>query len=145
MREVIRSALMPCSPQQMFDVVNDVEQYPGFLPWCVSSEVLESTPETMVARLVLAKGGLRQSFTTRNRLQPPEQIEISLVDGPFSMLEGRWQFKQLGPDGCKVDMTLRFDFDSKVMNATLGKVFNAAADRLVDAFCGQAELRYGKG
>jgi ribosome-associated toxin RatA of RatAB toxin-antitoxin module len=142
MREVVRSALMPCTAQQMFDVVNDVEQYPKFLPWCVSTEVLESTPDLMVGRLVLAKGGIRQSFSTRNTLHAPTRIDISLVEGPFSTLEGSWNFKPLGEDGCKVDMTLRFDFDSRVMNATLGKVFNSAADRLVDAFCERADVLY---
>ena len=143
MREVVRSALIPCSAQQMFDVVNDVEQYPNFLPWCVSSEVLESNQNLMVARLVLAKGGIRQSFSTRNKLQAPTRIDISLVEGPFSTLEGQWNFKQLGDDGCKVDMTLRFDFDSRIMNVALGKLFNAAADKLVDAFCEQAYKIYG--
>jgi ribosome-associated toxin RatA of RatAB toxin-antitoxin module len=126
----------------MFDVVNDVEQYPKFLPWCVSSEVIESNAELMVARLVLAKGGIRQSFSTRNTLQAPTRIDIALMAGPFSTLEGQWNFTQLGEDGCKIDMRLRFDFDSRVMNAALGKVFNSAADRLVDAFCEQAAQLY---
>jgi len=133
---------MPCTAQQMFDVVNDVEQYPKFLPWCVSSEVIESNPYLMVARLVLAKGGIRQSFSTHNTLQAPTRISIALVEGPFSTLEGQWDFKQLGDDGCKVDMRLRFDFDSRVMNVTLGKVFNSAADKMVDAFCEQAGRLY---
>lgn len=143
MREVIRSALMSCTAQQMFDVVNDVEQYPKFLPWCVSSEVLESSEHLMVARLVLAKGGIRQSFSTRNKLQAPTRIDISLVEGPFSIFEGQWNFNPLGDDGCKVEMILKFDFDSALMNATLGKVFNTAADKLVDAFCEQADMIYG--
>jgi ribosome-associated toxin RatA of RatAB toxin-antitoxin module len=144
MREVVRSALMSCTAQQMIDVVNDVEQYPKFLPWCVSSEILESTSDLMVARLVLAKGGIRQSFSTRNRLDVPTRIDISLDEGPFSTLEGRWSFSPLGEEGCKVDMTLRFDFDSRVMNVTLGKVFSSAADRLVDAFCERADMLYGR-
>ena len=144
MREVVRSALMPCTAQQMFDVVNDVEQYPKFLPWCVSSEILESNPDMMLARLVLAKGKIQQSFSTRNELQTPTRIDISLIDGPFSTLEAQWNFKQLGDDGCKVDMTMRFEFDSRVMNATLGKLFNSAADRMVGAFCERAEKIYGK-
>ena len=142
MREVVRSALMPFSAEQMFDVVNDVEDYPEFLPWCVSSEILQSTSDLMIARLELAKGGIRQSFSTRNSLEFPSRIDISLVEGPFAMLEGHWKFKQLGEDGCRVDMTLRFDFDNRVMNATLGKVFNSAADKLVDAFCERAGKRY---
>lgn len=144
MRQVERSALVPYSAVQMFEVVNDVASYPAFLPWCVASELLESSSSVIVARLDLAKGRIRQSFTTRNELDPPNHISISLVAGPFSLLKGEWHFKQLGDEGCKVEMNLKFDFDNRLMNATLGKVFSAAADRLVDAFCERADVLYGE-
>lgn len=144
MREVVRSALMPYSAAQMYEVVNNVVDYPRFLPWCVSSEIVTSSSEEMVARLYLAKGRIRQSFTTRNELDAPHHIHISLVEGPFSLLEGDWHFSQLGDDGCKIDMRLKFDFDNRLMNATLGKVFSAAVDKLIDAFCERADERYGR-
>lgn len=144
MRQVERSALVPYSAVQMFEVVNDVASYPAFLPWCVASELLESSSSVIVARLDLAKGRIRQSFTTRNELDPPNHISMSLVEGPFSLLKGEWHFKQLGDEGCKVEMNLKFDFDNRLMNATLGKVFSAAADRLVDAFCERADVLYGE-
>lgn len=143
MREVARSALMPYSAAQMFDVVNDVASYPVFLPWCVASEVLESSSSVVIARLDLAKGRIKQSFITRNELVAPQCISMSLVEGPFSMLKGEWRFSQLGEDGCKIEMNLRFDFDNRLMNVTLGKVFSVAANNLVDAFCERADVLYG--
>jgi len=134
---------MPYSAKQMFDVVNDVASYPAFLPWCVASELLESSSTVIVARLELAKGRIRQSFTTRNELDSPNHMSMSLVEGPFSMLQGEWYFTQLGSEGCKIEMNLRFDFDNRLMNATLGKVFSLAADKLVDAFCERADVLYG--
>lgn len=144
MREVVRSALMPYSVAQMYEIVNNVTDYPRFLPWCVNSEIVTSSFEEMVARLYLAKGGIWQSFTTRNKLDAPHHIHISLVDGPFALLEGDWHFTQLGDDGCKIDMNLKFDFDNRLMNAALGKVFTAAVDKLVDAFCERADELYDR-
>jgi ribosome-associated toxin RatA of RatAB toxin-antitoxin module len=143
MREVQRSALVPYSAKQMFDVVNDVVSYPAFLPWCVDVKLLASSSTVIVARLDLAKGRIRQSFSTRNELDSPNHISMSLVEGPFSLLKGEWHFTQLGDEGCKVEMNLRFDFNNRLMNATLGKVFSVAADRLVDAFCERADVLYG--
>ncbi len=143
MKEVHRSALMPYTAQQMFDIVNDVRAYPEYLPWCRSSEILEESDDFMVARLDIAKGGLHQSFSTRNELKPPERIRIFLEEGPFTALEGDWRFLALGDDGCRVDMKLSFSMDGRLMKAVLGKVFSAAADTLVDAFCERAHRVYG--
>ncbi|MBQ62698.1 MAG: ubiquinone-binding protein [Gammaproteobacteria bacterium] len=144
MQEVVRSALMPYSATQMFDVVNDVLAYPSFLPWCVGSEIISATDTEFVARLDLARAGMRQSFSTRNELDVPHHMHISLVEGPFSMLEGDWHFHQLGDDGCKVEMNIRFDFNKRLMNAALGKVFSAAVERLVSAFCERADDLYAR-
>ena len=112
MKSVARSALLPYSTQQMFDVVNNVEAYPDFLPWCESSEVLEASEKSLTARLCIAKGGVKQSFVTRNDLNPPDHMHLQLVEGPFRILEGDWQFKPLGDDGCRIEMNLRFEMDS---------------------------------
>jgi len=143
MRIVNRSALVPHSPRQMYDIINDVVRYPQFLPWCVGSHVLESTDEVLVARLDLARAGLSQSFTTRNRLSPPHGMTLELVDGPFSLLAGRWSLQPLGDEGCKVNMELRFEFNSHLINATLGRVFTNATDQMVDAFCRRADALHG--
>lgn len=142
MKKVSRSALLPYSAEQMFDLVNDVASYPEFLPWCSESQVLASSESEMLATLTVSKAGVSHSFTTRNQLDEPSSIRLSLVDGPFSSLEGRWQFSQLGGDGCKTEMDLKFDFNSTLLNATFGKVFSQAADTMVDAFCERAAEVY---
>lgn len=142
MKHVERSALLPYTPSQMFAVVNDVQSYSAFLPWCDASEVLEENDKEMVARLSIARAGLRQSFTTRNRLAPPAEIRMNLVDGPFSSLCGRWTFSAMGDDGCKIEMHLSFDFNNSLIDAALSKVFESAIDTLVDAFCERADTLY---
>ena len=142
MKEISRSALLPFSAKQMFDVVNDVGSYQDYLPSCSRSEVIESSPEFMVARLTLTKAGVSQQFTTRNNLVGLERIDLQLVDGPFTSLNGFWLFSQLGNDGCKTEMNLAFDFNSRMLNATFGKVFEQVADSLVEAFCDRAKVLY---
>ena len=143
MRKVNRTALMPYSAAEMFDVVNDVSAYHEFLPWCISSEILREEPGAMIARLGLAKGGVTQGFTTRNKFFFPDSIHMELEEGPFSKLSGVWTFKQLGEDGCRIEMNLQFDFDSRLFNMTLARVFSLAADKMVDAFCERADVVYG--
>jgi ribosome-associated toxin RatA of RatAB toxin-antitoxin module len=143
MKEISRSALLPYSAKQMYDIVKDVGQYQNYLPSCSNSEVLESTSNSMLARLTLTKAGVSHSFTTRNRLLGNNRIELQLVEGPFTSLNGHWTFSQLGSDGCKTEMYLKFDFNSRMLNATFGKVFEQVADSLVEAFCDRAKGVYG--
>ena len=140
---VSREALLPYSAQQMYDVVNDVAAYPEFLPWCIGAAVLESLPERITAQVDVEMGGLRQSFTTRNSLQVGAEIRLELVDGPFSRLQGRWRFRNLGDAGCKVSLELSFSFGSPLIASTFGKVFGIAANQMVDAFRTRAEALYG--
>ncbi len=142
MKHVERSALLPYSPQQMFDIVNDVGSYPAFLPWCDSSRVLEQSDHEMVAEISVAKAGIQQSFVTRNQLSAPDSIRMALEDGPFSSLEGSWTFEAMGDAGCKVQMSLTFDFNSKLMHKALGAVFESAVETMVDAFCSRADELY---
>jgi ribosome-associated toxin RatA of RatAB toxin-antitoxin module len=142
MRTVKRSALVPYSTAQMYHIINDIGRYPDFLPWCVGSEILVASESELVARLDLARGGLSQSFTTRNRLSPPHGVTLELVDGPFTALSGAWALQALGEDGCKISMQLQFEFNSRVMNAALGQVFTGAVDKMVEAFCQRAEQLY---
>lgn len=127
----------------MFDLVNDVARYPEFLPWCTSGEVLSGSSDEITARLEISGVGIRQQFTTRNHLRRPYSMSLSLVDGPFRSLEGAWQFTQLGESGCKVALSLEFEVSSGLMNLALEKLFDAAAERLVDAFCDRAAECYG--
>ena len=143
MRRIDRSALVPYSAKIVFDVVNDVESYPSFLPWCSGSEVLCRSSYEVVARLYVSGVGMEKSFTTRNRLYSPDRIDLDLVEGPFKDLDGSWCFTPISDLGCKIEMSLIFEFDSSLLNAAFAKVFIPAADKLVDAFCGRVEQLHG--
>lgn len=138
-----RSALLPYPAQALFDLVNDVASYPQFLPWCSSSEVLSADAQEMRATLTVAKGGLSQRFMTRNRLVAGASIEMQLEEGPFSQLHGLWEFKALGDKACKISLDMTFDYAGPLVKATLGPLFNQAANTLVDAFCQRAKQLYG--
>ncbi|MDP9942179.1 type II toxin-antitoxin system RatA family toxin [Ectopseudomonas alcaliphila] len=138
-----RSALLPYPAQALFDLVNDVVSYPQFLPWCRSSEVLEVSETHMLASLEVAKGSIGQRFVTRNVLQPGQRIEMNLQEGPFTSLNGVWEFKALGDKACKISLDLTFDYAGPLVRATLGPLFNQAANTMVDAFCQRAKQLYG--
>lgn len=138
-----RSALLPYPAQALFDLVNDVASYPQFLPWCRASEVLEVSETHMLASLEVAKGSIGQRFVTRNVLLPGQRIEMNLQEGPFTSLHGVWEFKALGDKACKISLDLTFDYAGSLVRATLGPLFNQAANTMVDAFCQRAKQLYG--
>ena len=138
-----RSALLPYPAKALFDLVNDVASYPQFLPWCSASEVLEVSETHMLASLEVAKGGIGQRFVTRNALLPGQRIEMNLQEGPFTSLNGVWEFKALGDKACKISLDLTFDYAGPLVRATLGPLFNQAANTMVDAFCQRAKQLYG--
>jgi len=134
LRVVNRSALVPYSPRLAFETVDDIEAYSEFLPWCSESRVLDRTDSEVIATLVLSASGIDQAFTTQNRLTRYQNIELSLLDGPFSQLHGQWSFEPLGQDGCKMELVLSFEFSNPIVDRTFGRLFGGAADRLVSAF-----------
>ncbi|UFQ96910.1 type II toxin-antitoxin system RatA family toxin [Pseudomonas wenzhouensis] len=138
-----RSALLPYPAQALFDLVNDVASYPQFLPWCRASEVLEVSETHMLASLEVAKGSIGQRFVTRNVLLPGQRIEMNLQEGPFTSLNGVWEFKALGDKACKISLDLTFDYAGPLVRATLGPLFNQATNTMVDAFCQRAKQLYG--
>lgn len=138
-----RSALLPYPAQALYDLVNDVARYPEFLPWCSEAEIIESTPEQMRASLSIAKAGLSQRFVTRNELTPGSRIVMNLEEGPFTQLHGIWEFKALTAAACKISLDLSFDYSGQLVKATLGPLFNQAANTMVDAFCERAKALYG--
>ncbi|MDA9296227.1 type II toxin-antitoxin system RatA family toxin [Porticoccaceae bacterium] len=144
MNKVQRSALVMYSDQAMFDLVNDVGNYPKFMDGCQSAEVLEQSDTGMVARLDLKKAGVKTSFMTRNSLSAPDTIEMSLEDGPFKTLRGVWHFKALTPGACKVSLDLEFEFNSMAMGMAASKLFSSMANDLVDSLCRRADQVYGK-
>lgn len=142
MTQVDRSALVLHTAEEMFDLINDVERYPEFLPWCAKTEVVSRSAEELVATLYLSKGGLNYSFTTRNQLNRPLQMTLELEEGPFSQLSGIWDFKVLSEEACKVSLSLQFDFSGKIASFAMSKVFNQVATTLVDAFVNRADQIY---
>jgi len=140
-----KSALVLYSTADMYALVSDIEAYPRFLPWCRTTEILSRHGDELRVRIdMLLKGGVRKTFTTRNRLQPDERIEIHLLDGPFLKLEGLWRFEPLRADACKVSLDMDFEFSSSVLRATIGPVFKQIANSMVDAFCKRAVDLYGR-
>jgi ribosome-associated toxin RatA of RatAB toxin-antitoxin module len=147
MKTVHKSVLIWYSPAEMYALVTDVASYPQFLPWCDKTSVLDETEGGMTAKIGIAFVGLKHSFTTRNRHEPGRKVSIELVDGPFSMLDGQWEFSPLGDASqraCKIDFTLRYDFDSAALAALVGPVFDKIAGSLVDAFVKRASQVYGE-
>ena len=146
MKSVQKSVLIWHSAQEMFALVADVARYPEFLPWCSEGAVIERTADGMVARVGMSIGGFKKSFTTRNVHVPDQSIHLQLVDGPFSQLEGCWNFKAVG-DGsqraCKIDFSLHYGFSSSTLAALVGPVFDKIAGSLVDAFVKRADQVYG--
>lgn len=146
MKSVHKSVLIWHSPAEMFALVSDVTQYPQFLPWCNEGVVLEHTPDGMLARIGMSIGGFKKTFSTRNTHVPDRRIHLELVDGPFSRLDGTWDFKPVG-DGsqkaCKIEFTLNYAFASSTLAALVGPVFDKIASTFVDAFVKRAEQVYG--
>lgn len=140
---VKKSALVTYSAQRMFDLVYHVENYPQFLPWCDSAQVLSETDEKICGRIQVARLGIHQTFSTCNRFVRHSRMDIELLDGPFRKLHGGWRFTELRPDACKVELELEFEFSGRLIDKAFGPVFNQIANTLVDAFCKRAEEVYG--
>jgi ribosome-associated toxin RatA of RatAB toxin-antitoxin module len=144
MTSLSKSALVPYSPAEMFALVDDVERYPEFLPWCNGAEVLRRSGDEVRASISLSKGGVDKIFTTCNRTQKNKMIEMRLEEGPFKHLHGYWRFEPLGEAGCKVSLDLEFEFSSRVLGMMIGPVFNQVANSLVDSFQKRAVDLYGR-
>ncbi len=144
MPKVSRTALIPFSAEQLYQLVLDVNAYPEFLPWCKEAKEISRTNVQQVASLLLSKGAIRQSFTTKNQLTENQVIRMTLVDGPFKRLDGGWTFESLGDLGCKVSFNIEFEFSSRLLSLTVGPVFDRICGTLVDAFVARAKQVYGK-
>ncbi|RKF17507.1 type II toxin-antitoxin system RatA family toxin [Alginatibacterium sediminis] len=142
MQQVQRSALVGFSAQQMYNLVNKVEDYPKFLPGCVDSKVIEHDQRSMLAEVSIAKAGIRNAFVTRNQLSPDESIVMHLDKGPFKSLLGEWRFEALDEQACKVILDLKFEFSNKLVAAAFGKVFSELANNMVKAFTQRAKEVY---
>ena len=127
----------------MFDLVNDVEAYPGFLPWCESATVEHASADRLEATLHVGVGPVRKRFSTRNRLDRPRRIEIELLQGPFRKLTGEWRFDDVAGDGCDVVLALDFEMSSLPLKLVFEAIFEELARSQIDAFVTRAGEVYG--
>ena len=141
MQHIKKSVLVPYSAQAMFELVDDVEHYPRFLPWCAGAHVLERHEGGKTARIDIDYHGVRANFTTDNANTPPTSIVITLKDGPFEHLHGEWRFRSLGESACKIELDLAYEFKTHVLERLVGGVFSRIANTLIDAFVHRAEAQ----
>lgn len=138
-----RNAIVPYTAKQMFELVNAIEDYPRFLPWCTQSKIIRQSDEEIVASLHVSWKGFHKDFTTRNELFPHEKMRIHLVSGPLQRMEGVWEFQMLDQHACKVSLDLEFAFAGGLIDRFFQPVFRHIANTLVDAFCKRAAELYG--
>lgn len=142
MARVEKSVLVAHSPERMFELVDRVEDYPAFLPWCGGTELKLRDEHRTVATIHIAYMGIRQSFTTENTKIHPREMRIALQDGPFSELVGDWLFSPLGDDACKVEFRLQYAFSNRILETLLAPVFSHITNTFVDAFVRRADEVY---
>jgi ribosome-associated toxin RatA of RatAB toxin-antitoxin module len=147
MKTVKKSVLIWYRASEMYVLVTDVDQYPKFLPWCDRARVVDSNEAGMTAEISISFSGIRQTFTTRNEHVRDRQVRIKLVNGPFSRLDGEWNFVPLGDDSqraCRVELSLNYGFDNAALSKLVGPVFDKIAGSMVDAFVKRATQVYGE-
>lgn len=140
---VEKSVLIARTPAQMFELVDRVEDYPKFLPWCGGIELHERTDTTTVATIRINYHGLTSHFATSNTKVAPSRMDMQLKDGPFQRMDGSWQFVALGDAACKIEFRLHYEFSSQMLEKVLGPVFNHIANTFVESFVKRAEVVYG--
>ena len=143
MTTINRTALVPYTPLQMYMIIKDVDKYPDFLPWCGGSEVLTETEDEITASVTISKGLVNKTFTTRNKLVRGESLSLELVDGPFKSLNGLWTFKDIKGQACKITFDLDFQFSNRLVELTVGPIFNQIANTFVDSFIEEANRQHG--
>ena len=143
MKRISRSAILEHSAGQLYALVEDIESYPRFLPWCIEAKVLERDLSSTKARITAGMHGLQQSFTTLNQNRPGEGIEMQLVEGPFKSFRAAWSFAALSADACRIEFTLEYEFSSLALAKVLEPLFDRIADTMVDAFARRADEIHG--
>ena len=138
MNQIARSAIVEHSAAQMYALVEDIEAYPVFLPWCAAAVVHERRPGSTKATLTVRAARVRQSFTTQNENRPGEAIDMRLVKGPFRRFAGQWRFVPLAPHACRIEFSLRYEFSSRALARLLAPLFERMADTMVEAFVRRA-------
>ncbi|RLA18406.1 MAG: ubiquinone-binding protein [Gammaproteobacteria bacterium] len=144
MMKVERSALVKHSAEKMYKLVDGVEDYPDFLPWCDGSRVIRRTTNETVGEINIARAGFHKTFSTQNHNIPHSRIELKLLDGPFSHLEGAWSFNALREDACKISLDMEFEFSNRLANIAFAKIFHHICSTMIESFCNRADEVYGR-
>jgi ribosome-associated toxin RatA of RatAB toxin-antitoxin module len=144
MKTIHRTAIVPYSAHQMFDLVADIPSYPKFLPWCGGARIVSSQGDEVIAAIDIAYNSVHRTFSTRNLLQRDKMLEMRLLEGPFSHLQGFWHFKALDEQSCKISLDLEFEVSNRIVGLVLTPVFSNIANQLVDRFHQRAVDLYGK-
>jgi ribosome-associated toxin RatA of RatAB toxin-antitoxin module len=143
MTVINRSALLPYSDRQLFELVSDVESYPAYMEGCVAARILHAEEHLVEARLDLARAGITHSFSTRNRMLAAREITLELIDGPFEYFAGQWNFRALGDSACKMSLNLEFTINSTLLGVVASRLFDRVTNNLVDAISRRAAQLYG--
>ena len=144
MSTVSTSLCVNYTPMEMFDLVNDVQAYPEYLPLCRQVKLLARSPTRLRASVILAKGKIKLSFTTENTLDPGKSIRMKLVDGPFKRMDALWRFEPIGTEGCEASFRVDFEFSNALLGLAFGGFFKEVTESMVEAFCRQAAKKYGE-
>ena len=143
MTTIHRSAIVPYSAHRMFELVADIPSYPKFLPWCGGARIVSAQGDEVIAAIDIAYSGVHKTFSTRNLLQRDKMMEIRLLEGPFSYLQGFWQFKALDENSSKISLDLEFEVANRIVSLALTPVFSGIANQLVDRFHRRAIALHG--
>ena len=142
MKRISRSAIVEQSAAELYALVQDIDAYPEFLPWCVAAQVRERSPHRTVATLTVGMKGLKQSFTTENVDRDGESIDMKLLEGPFKRFSAHWRFKALGRHAAKIEFSLGYEFASRILARALDPLFETIANTMVDAFTRRAARHF---
>ena len=138
MHNIHKSAIVLHPAQKMFQLVDSVENYPRFLPWCGSTQIIERDNDQTIASIEINYKGIRQTFTTENTKKQNKEMMIKLIDGPFKSLSGEWMFKNLDKDSCQIELKLEYEFSNVILEKLISPVFNMIANTFIDEFIKEA-------
>jgi ribosome-associated toxin RatA of RatAB toxin-antitoxin module len=138
MHNIHKSAIVLHPAQKMFKLVDSVENYPQFLPWCGSTQIIERDNDKTIASIEINYKGIRQTFTTENTKKQDQEMSIKLIDGPFKSLSGEWMFKNLDKDSCQIELKLKYEFSNIILEKLISPVFNMIASTFIDEFIKEA-------
>ena len=144
MARINKKANVKYSANQMYTLVNDIEAYPDFLPWCTSASITSRDSDTLIAVVSISISRIKKIFITQNTMQQDSLISMKLIKGPFKILNGEWNFQNNSSGGSTVLLEMQFEFKNKLLRYTFGAAFKKITDSLVDAFIERASDIYGE-